>query len=244
MISEHTVAIIQARMGSTRLPGKVLRTIAGQPMIYHVVNRARRIPGVDQVVVATSERSVERPLVEYLDKQDIPYVRGSEEDVLQRYVKAVTTTEADVVVRITSDCPLLMPEVAGEVVAAFKDKSCDYASNILQRTYPRGLDIEVVSYGALIRAHEEAEDNVDREHVTRYIWRHPNRFRLLSVTDDKDRSDMRWTVDEIDDLRLVRKIYESLYCINPEFSYQDVLDLLSEQPEWVMLNRHVKQNTY
>lgn len=237
----QTVAIIQARMGSTRLPGKVMREIVGQPMIAHVVERARRIPSVDAVVVATSTHAKEAPLVNYLRKQAVPVVRGPEHDVLARYVQAARTSTAERVVRITSDCPLLMPEVSDRVIQAFDSRRCDYASNTLERTYPRGLDTEVVSRDVLEAAHRSADDTADREHVTRYVLRRPHRFQLCPVTGNTDCSDLRWTVDEEEDLELVRKIYDALYDEDSHFGYQEVLNCLYEHPEWVDLNRHVEQ---
>jgi len=235
----HIVSVIQARMGSTRLPGKVMREIAGRPMIDWVVGRTRRIPNLDRVVVATSVLEREAPLVEHLNEEGIPVVRGPEEDVLARYVEAMETHEADAVVRLTGDCPLLMSEVSERVIQAFLDKECDYASNTLERTYPRGLDTEVLSPDALRRADAEATEAPDREHVTRYIRQHPDRFSLRSVTAGQDRSDLRWTVDEEADLTLVRKIYSEMDGM--VFGYHDVLQLLEAHPEWTDINRDVEQ---
>ena len=226
-------------MGSTRLPGKVMREIAGRPMIDWIVGRVRRIPNVDKVVVATSVLEREASLVEHLSGEGIPVVRGSEEDVLARYAKAMETHEADAVLRLTGDCPLLMPEVSERVIQAFLEEECDYASNTLERTYPRGLDTEVLSPDALRHADAGATEAADREHVTRYIRRRPDRFSLCSVTAAQDRSDLRWTVDEAADLKLVRKIYGELE--EMDFGYQDVLRLLEAHPEWTGINRGVEQ---
>lgn len=246
----RTVAIIQARMGSTRLPGKVLRPIAGRPMIDHVLERARHIPGVDEVAVATSIASSEEPLVAHLTDQNIPYVRGSENDVLLRYVQAAEHFEAERVMRITSDCPLLDPQVAGQVLVAFEATKCDYASNTLKRTWPRGLDTEVLSVEVLRDAERRADAKADREHVTRYVWRHPETYRIQHVTQEVDHSHHRWTVDEEDDLELVRRILEALHERNAEgdiseegmqFRYEAVLAVLEEHPEWATLNAHIGQ---
>jgi len=208
-------------------------------MIDRVVGRARRIPNVDKVVVATSVLEREAPLVEHLDEEGIPVVRGPEEDVLARYVKAMETHEADAVLRLTGDCPLLMPEVSERVIQAFLEEECDYASNTLERTYPRGLDTEVLSPDALRHADAGATEAADREHVTRYIRRRSDRFSLCSVTAAQDRSDLRWTVDEEADLKLVRKIYGELEGM--DFGYHDVLRLLEAHPEWTGINRGVEQ---
>lgn len=239
-----TAAIIQARMGSTRLPGKVLKPLAGQSMIDHVVARAGCIAGVDEVVVATSTSEKEQPLVNCLKDRGVAVFRGAEEDVLERYYRAASTYEADAVVRITADCPLLSPRVSGRVVLTFKEKAgaVDYVSNTLERTFPRGLDTEVFSFEVLEKTHREASASRDREHVTRYMRHHPDRFRLTGVASDEDNSRLRWTVDEESDLRLVRRIYHRLY--EPDaipFEYEDVLELLDREPALNSLNRHVEQ---
>ena len=179
-------------------------------MIDHVVERARHIPAVDQVGVATSTSAAEAPLVAHLKANDIPYVQGSEEDVLARYVQAAEAFEAERVMRITSDCPLLDPAVAGRVLQAYEASECDYASNTLKRTWPRGLDTEVLSMEVLRDAHRRAETKADREHVTRYVWRHPQTYQIQHVTQETDHSSHRWTVDEKDDLELVRRVGKAL----------------------------------
>jgi spore coat polysaccharide biosynthesis protein SpsF len=228
-------------MGSTRLPGKVMRDIAGRPMIDCVVERARRMSQTDETVVATSTLEREQPLVEHLAMQNIPVVRGPEEDVMSRFVQATETYEAEAVVRLTSDCPLLMPEVSDQVVRTFRESECDYVSNTLERTYPRGLDTEVLSSEALRDSDRKATSPADREHVTRYVRKRPEQFRLCPVTDETDRSDLRWTVDEESDLRLVRRIYETLGAQALEAEYEEVLGLIEEHPEWTRINQQVEQ---
>jgi spore coat polysaccharide biosynthesis protein SpsF len=210
-------------------------------MIDWVVGRADRISEVDETVVATSILEREKPLVKHLEAKDVPVVRGPEEDVLARFVQAVEAEDADAVVRLTADCPLLMPEVSGKVVRAFKRRECDYASNTIERTYPRGLDTEVLSAQTLQETAREATTSADREHVTRYVRKRPERFRLCSVTNDTDRSDLRWTVDEDADLKFVRRVYEALGAQAIDASYEDVLTVLKEQPEWTDINRQVEQ---
>ncbi len=210
-------------------------------MIDWVIGRADRISGVDETVVATSILEQERPLVEHLKARDVPVVRGPEEDVLARFVQAVEAEDADAVVRLTADCPLLMPEVSEKVVRAFKRRECDYASNTIERTYPRGLDTEVSSAQALRKTDREATSPADREHVTRYVRKRPERFRHCPVTGEVDRSDLRWTVDEETDLKLVRRIYEMLGEQAMDADYEDVLAVLEERPEWTGINRQVEQ---
>lgn len=246
MSAPRVVAIIQARMGSTRLPGKVMRPVAGAPMIHHVVERTRRIDGVDQVVVATSTTQRERPLVDYVTSMPgVNVFRGSEDDVLGRYYGAAVAEEAEVVMRITGDCPLLSPRVSTGVLEAFfqSEGGCDYATNTLSRTFPRGLDTAVMSFEALERAHREATAPEEREHVTVYIWSNPERFALLNVRSDIDRHHLRWTVDTAEDLRFVRKVFEMLYPTSPCFEYEDVLAVLDEHPKWCQINADVEQKS-
>lgn len=210
-------------------------------MVDWVVGRASRISEVDETVVATSILERETPLVEHLEAWGVPVLRGSEEDVLARFVQAAEAEDADAVVRLTADCPLLMPEVSGTVVRAFKRRGCDYASNTIERTYPRGLDTEMISIEALQETDRNATSSADREHVTRYVRRRPEEFPQCSVAAEIDRSDLRWTVDEEADLELVRRIYEALGERAMDADYEDVLALFEERPEWADINRQVEQ---
>jgi spore coat polysaccharide biosynthesis protein SpsF len=241
----RVVAIVQARMGSTRLPGKVLRELAGRPMIDHVVERALSTPGVDDVCVATSVNPLDDPLAERVERVGRAKVhRGSEEDVLSRYAGAAQGANAGVVVRVTADCPLLCPSVSGRVVREITQHAghCDYASNTLARSYPRGLDTEAFTTEALLQAERSATDAWDREHVTPFIYRHPDRFTLRGVQDVEDRSAHRWTVDTPEDFELVSRIYDELWSPErPVFDYAEILACVSEHPEWTQLNRHVAQ---
>ncbi|MCS3661169.1 spore coat polysaccharide biosynthesis protein SpsF [Salinibacter ruber] len=218
-----------------------MRKIRGRPMIDWVVERADQISEVDETVVATSVLEREKPLVEHLCAQEVSVVRGPEEDVLNRFVQAAEAEEADAVVRLTADCPLLMPEVSDQVIRAFKRRECDYASNTIERTYPRGLDTEVIATQVLQNTAREATSPADREHVTRYARQRPEQFRLCSVTDGVDRSDLRWTVDEEEDLELIRRIYEALGEQAIGTNYEDVLVILEERPEWTDINRQIEQ---
>lgn len=236
------VAIIQARMGSTRLPGKVLMDLAGEPMLARVVNRCRRAALLADVVVATTTQPADEAIARLCEERGWPCVRGSEDDVLDRYHQAAEARRADVIVRITSDCPLIEPAVVDRTVKEFLDRQpgVDYACNVLpQRTFPRGLDVEVASRAALDRAWREDLNPAWREHVTLYIRRHPELFRLHGVMNDVDYSDLRWTVDEETDLALARRIYGHFG--HDAFSWGDVLALLAGHPDWSALNRSVKQ---
>lgn len=235
------VAIIQARMGSTRLPGKVLLDLAGEPMLARVVNRSRRAKTLQETVVATTMKPEDEAIVELCAERGWPYFRGSEDDVLDRYYRAAMQYQADVVVRITSDCPLIEPEIVDWVVQEFlEEKPLDYASNVLPpRTFPRGLDVEVMAFDALECAWREDNYPAWREHVTPYVYRHPGRFALRAVVNNVDLSSMRWTVDTPDDLTFARCIYD--YFGHDRFSWWEVLAVLEHHPEWLEINQQVVQ---
>lgn len=236
-------AIIQARMSSNRLPGKTLASIAGQPMLGHVIERARRIPGLDQVIVATTTDSADDAVASYVGGLGIPVYRGSQTDVLDRFYKAAKESGVSVIIRVTSDCPLLDAGVSGEVLDRFRGSggSLDYVSNVHPPTFPNGLDTEVFSFAALERAWREAKLPSEREHVTPYMWKHPAKFRLANVTGRSDLSSYRWTVDEAPDLELIRAIYEAIGD-RPDFLTDDILRLLEGQPELMALNQGITKN--
>ncbi len=236
------VAIIQARMGSTRLPGKVLLDLAGEPMLVRGVNRTRRAQTLDEVVVATTVKPTDDAIVDLCDERGWPCFRGSEEDVLDRYYHAALAHQADVVIRITSDCPLIAPEIVDRVVWEFLDlqPEIDYACNVLpRRSFPRGLDTEVMRFDVLEQAWREDRNPAWREHVTPYIQRNPDLFRIHGITNDIDYSHMRWTVDTPEDLAFVRCIYEHFG--HDRFSWRELLAVLDEHPEWLEINQHVQQ---
>jgi spore coat polysaccharide biosynthesis protein SpsF (cytidylyltransferase family) len=235
----RVVAIVQARMGSTRLPGKVLLPLAGRPMVLHVAERAARIPGVDGVLVATPDGPDDAPLQDVLGANGIDWVSGPSDDVLRRYAIAAAAADADMVVRITSDCPLLSPVVSGRVVAAFLEGGADYASNTLQRTWPRGMDTEVLGREALDAVDAAATEPFEREHVTPAIWQHPERFRLRSVRGSEDLSQLRLTVDTAEDFQLVETVFETLG--RDDVELDEVLGLLRRRPDLAALNAGVAQ---
>jgi spore coat polysaccharide biosynthesis protein SpsF len=238
----RVVAIIQARMGSTRLPGKVLMDISGRSMLAQVVARARKAQLASEVVVATTTAPIDDAIVDECAWLGVSAFRGSEEDVLDRYYRVALEQEADAVVRITSDCPLIDPAVVDDVVRAFLDAKPDYASDTLERTYPRGLDTEVFSLEALCRAWKEANEAYQRAHVTPYFYEQPNLFRLLSVRATADYSAHRWTVDTREDLALVRSIYQKLDPAE-NTSWLEVLHLVEREPTLQGINWSVQQKT-
>lgn len=239
------VAIIsQARMTSTRLPGKVMKTILGKTLIGLQVERLRRVRNADCIVVATTTNASDDALAEHCRKDlGVAVFRGDENDVLARYHGAAKEIGADVVVRVTSDCPVIDPEVSAALIGRFLESrsDCDYLSNTLDRTYPRGMDTEVMSFAVLDIAFREARKPYEREHVTPFLYGHPERFRIQQFTRETDDSIHRWTVDTPEDFELVKRIVESLYPQNASFSLEDILKLLRQHPDWARINAHVEQ---
>lgn len=236
------VAIIQARMNSNRLPGKVLEDICGKSMLSRVVDRVNCATSLDKVVVATSDTIVDDSVENECHKLGISVFRGSEDDVLDRFFQAALVHKAEGVVRITADCPLIEPTIIDKVVQAFLSSDVDYDSNTLIRTYPRGLDVEVVSLRALTIAWKNSIKPYHRAHVTPYIYENANLFKLLSITNSSDWSRYRWTVDTPEDLQFVRRVYEILGG-NNLFSWTDVLKLCAREQSLVELNCHVQQKS-
>lgn len=220
------VAIIQARMTSTRLPGKVLMDLAGRPMLARELARVKRCRLVDDVVVATTTNISDDAVVATARAEGVRWFRGSETDVLGRYAGAAREARADVVIRITADCPLIDPEISDRVVDALTLglEPADYASNVLRRTYPAGLDTEALWRDTLDRVARHARSASAREHVTPYIYaERPDLFVLRSVTDEPDASDLRWTVDVAADLEVVRRMYEELGLAEQPLPYREML---------------------
>lgn len=234
------VGIIQARMGSTRLPGKVLQDLNGNTMLSRVISRLRGTPSIDQVIVATTNLAKDDSIVDECQKHAASYWRGDEYDVLDRYFQSAKAAQADIIVRVTSDCPLIDPQVTDKTIRAFLEETPDYAANTLTRTYPRGLDTEVFSMRTLSRTWQQAKKAYEREHVTPYIIEHPAEFRLLSIEADNDYSGHRWTVDTPEDLAFVREVYRRFEG-REIFSWREVIDLLENEPSVLDLNRSVVQ---
>jgi spore coat polysaccharide biosynthesis protein SpsF len=232
------VAIIQARMGAHRLPDKVWADLNGQPVLTRVVNRVRQ-SDVDTVVVATTDNERDNVIAGLCNQHDHKwdFYRGSEEDVLDRYYQTALTYHADVIVRITADCPLIEPEIINRCVEKFVSlyPDVDYVSTLLPRTYPRGLDVEVISFETLKKQWEST--TLWREHVTLNIRKNPDSYRIGNISSPTDYSYMRWTVDTPEDLEFVRKIYD--FFGNFEFSWNDVLHLLDLHPDWVIRDTQV-----
>lgn len=242
---KRIVVVVQARMGSTRLPGKIMMNIEGEPMLWHVVNRLNHCELPDKVVVATSNARADDVVEKFCKGRGINIFRGSEDDVLARYYNAAAEYGADTVVRVTGDCPLIDPKIVDKTVLAYLNNRKDYdgASNVIERTYPRGLDTEVVSFGCLERCHKNASERYQREHVIIYIYEHPEDFKLYNVKNDINLSSLRWTVDEEADFKFVTEIYKRLYRDRKIFYMNDVLKTLDRDPSILLINRGIEQKS-
>lgn len=237
------VAIIQARIGSTRLPGKVLLDIAGRPTLVHVLERVQAIVGVDAVVVATTTDVKDDPVAEMATKAGAAVFRGSEDDVLDRFYQAACRNGATAVVRVTADCPLLDPQVSSLVLRRYQEGDVDYVSNFFERrTFPDGLDTEVFGVAALERAWREARYRSEREHVTPYLWKHPELYRLAGVQSQEDLSMYRWTLDEPQDLEFMRALWRYLPSQGGCPGMTAVLEVLKRHPELLGINGRLESN--
>ncbi len=232
------VAIVQARMGSERLPGKVLLDIAGQSMLAHVVHRLQRASLIDRIVVATTTAEADGQIVAECEQIGVLATRGSEEDVLGRYQKAALSFDADAIVRVSADSPFVDPEVCDLVVSRFlrAEPRVDYASNKIEPSFPLGLDVEVFTREALTRTAMEAVEPYERAHVTVYMYHHPDRFSLLAVQGDRDLHSWRWTVDTPEDLAFARAVFSRL---GGDFSWREAVALIEREPELAVINSHI-----
>ncbi len=236
------IAIIQARMGSTRLPKKILKRIQGRTVLEHVIDRTRAAKKVDDVIVAATTRKEDSKIVRLCAELDISTFCGSEDDVLDRYYQAARLFKAEYIVRITSDCPLIDPKVIDDVITLYFGKNANYATNLLPETFPDGEDVEVFSFNALRIAWENAKLVSEREHVTPFIRNNPNVFKIVNLECEFDLSAKRWTVDEPEDFEFVKIVYENLYCKNPLFGMEEILSFLKEHPEIERINDHIIRN--
>ena len=237
------VCTIEGRMHSSRLPGKVMLPILGRPMLELMIERLRRAPQIDEIVIATTDDPSCEPIAELAARVGVGCFRGSEEDVLDRVLQAARSAAADVIVETTGDCPVIDPAVVSEVIETFRKSDVDYCANVLDRTYPRGMDVQVFPTRALAEVAGLTDDPADHEHVSLYIYEHPERYRLLNVKSDlpPDVADLRLTVDTPEDFRLVTEIYERLYPTKPDFGLSDIVKLFERNPELREINREIHQ---
>jgi len=235
-----TVAIVQARMGSTRLPNKVMSLVSGVPMIELLLARLSKAKKIDQIVLATSDDPKNQPLVDHVKALGYGTFQGSENDVLDRFVQAAQQYDADVVVRITGDCPLVDPEIVDACVAGFSKHGVDYFGNTLPPSFPDGLDVEVFTRLALEAANRESTAAYDHEHVTPYL-RNSTAFTKAGLQNPEDLSNWRWTVDELADLHVVEKVFQQ-FAPSIHFGWREVLNLQKSQPELFLENSNLKRN--
>jgi spore coat polysaccharide biosynthesis protein SpsF len=237
-----TVAIIQARMGSSRLPGKVLINLAGKAMLAHVFERISRSKLVNEIVVATTDDPADDRIAQFCDDNRMLCFRGSQFDVLDRYYQTAKTHQSDIIVRITADCPLIDPRMIDDVIQSFMEQKVDFAANRLpppwKRSFPIGLDIEVCTFNALDKAWKESNHTYEREHVMPYLYIQPERFKTLLLQHEPDYGSKRWTVDTPQDLILVEKIIDHFYP-NLDYSWEDVLSFVRLNPEIELINQEV-----
>jgi len=240
------VCIIQARTGSTRLPGKVLKQIKGKTILYYVIERVKQSKFVDQIIIATTTNKKDDVIIEEAKKLKVDFFRGNEEDVLSRYYYTAKEFNADIVVRITSDCPLIDPKTIDKVIKYYlENKEYSLVTNAgadnKNRTYPRGLDTEVFSFDVLNKAFKNATEKYQREHVTPYIYENPKRFNVyyLKAKGKLKRPDIRVTLDTKKDFKLISKIISHFEDIS--FNMEDIIDFLEDNPELLSINKNVKQ---
>ena len=215
--------------------------MAGKPLLGYLVERAQTAKLVDQLVVATTTAEQDQAIVRWCEQNQVALFTGSEQDVLDRYTRAAEAFQADVVVRVTGDCPLIDPQVIDSVINYYLAHHYEYVSNMLKPGYPRGMDVEVFSFPVLKRVAAEAKAREEREHVTLYIYEHPQKFSIGCYEGTKDLSHYRWTVDTPEDFELVSRLLSSLWPANPLFNIDDIVKEMLKHPDWAQLNAHVKQ---
>lgn len=239
-------AIIQARMGSARLPGKVMMDITGKPMLEHIVERLKRCRKLDEIIIATSDLPEDEVLLKFAKERNYKISTGSVHDVLSRYLKVAREAKTDYVVRICADSPLICPEVVDEIIEKhLGSKNVDYTSNVIKRTFPIGLDAEIFSTEVLEKEERLAKEGYCREHVTIFIREHPEIFVLQNVAAKGilRRTDLRLTVDTIEDMQLIRLLYSELYNGRDIVDMKEVIRLFERKPELAKINAHIKQKS-
>jgi len=242
---KNIVAAVQVRMGSSRLPGKVMAEIEGRPMTWHIVNRLRQAKLLQNVVIAVPDNELNEPVRRMAEDESIPYFAGSEADVIGRLYKTACAFDADVLVRICGDCPLVDPDIVDKVVQKYIDGCCQHIGNTRPPTFPDGLDVGLFSFQLLRRLNDILETEIDREWYMLYIWENMDTIRIDNVTREEDISHLRWTVDYPEDLEFVQEVYAEL---GGDFRTADVLALLERRPELVILDepryRRGQMNVY
>lgn len=239
-----TDIIVQARMSSSRLPGKVIMPVLGAPLLEYQINRLKRVAFANEIWIACTTNEADQPIVNLAKKLNIPVYRGSEHHVLSRYYFAALEAKSDHIMRVTSDCPIIDPVQLDFLISAYHSHSgqVDYMSSGLSpRSYPRGMEAEIFSFKSLELAYEESNKSFEIEHVTPFIYNHPSKFNIAGFSFIKDASHHRWTVDTKEDFELIKIIIENLFPKHHEFNIQDILDFLSRNPSFTEINNHIHQ---
>jgi len=240
--NKKVVATIEARMTSTRLPGKVLLEIGGKPALAYMINRIKQSRLVDDIVVATTVNDSDEPIIDLCNKIGCKYFRGREEDVLLRVLEAAKSVNADIIVELTGDCPFIDPDIIDKVIELYFSGDYDYASNVVERSFPDGFDTQVFSVQSLEKVARMTDDPIDRVHVSCYFYNNPHKFKLANLLADKDSTwpDLRLTIDEPADYQLLKVIDQKLQERKGMFSVNEVISLLKQEPELIELNKHVR----
>lgn len=243
MSKKKIVATIEARMTSSRLPGKVLKPLAGKPALERVIERLKKSRHIHQIVVATTVNDTDLPIVDLCRELGVSVFRGSENDVLSRVLDAAKSAEADLIVEITGDCPLIDPAIVDQCIELFQSGNFDYVSNVMERTFPAGLATQVFPYSVLADVSSKTTDIEDREHVSLYIYTHPETYRLnnLAAPAELKHPEIILTLDTPEDYTVLSTIYDNVYPKNPNFTTQDVLDYLKKNPDLAKLNERIKR---
>jgi len=235
------LCISQARMTSTRLPGKVLKSVMGRILLDYHVSRLKQSKHIDHLIIATTTNDTDDPIAAFCEEQGVECFRGCEDDVLSRYIGAAKAHNPDIVIRVTSDCPLIDPNIIDQVIEYYQNSDSDYV-NLDGEAYPRGLDVEVFSYDALKQADEQGKETYHREHVTPYIYLNPDQFKCGTYSQGGQGSDYRWCVDEPADFELIKKMLTALNG-RDGFSWTECVDLMAQNPDWTKINSNVHQKS-
>ena len=241
--NKRIVATIEARMTSSRFPGKVLMEACGKPMLHHMIERLQRVPSLDGIVVATTGNDADVPIVNLAQRMGVGFFQGSEYDVLLRVLHSAWAYDIDVIVEMTGDCPLIDPVVVEDCIRGYQVSGVDYVSNVLERTYPRGMDTQVFATEVLADVADRTVDPEDHEHVSIFIYSHPEIYSLKNMPGPPELTNpgLGLTLDTPEDLELIRRIFETLYPDNPNFTLADILAVLRDNPTLTELNAHVRR---
>jgi len=236
-------AIIQARVGSTRFPGKVFADLSGKPFIWHIINRLKFSGKIDEIILATTLNPLDDELENWANFEGVKCFRGSENNVLERFYFASKKFEVDIIVRITADDPFKDPLIIDTVINILLNNNLDFACNNYPPSFPEGLDTEVFTFKSLEKAYSESDDDFEKEHVTQYFYRHPEFFIQNNYSNNENLSHFRWTVDTIEDYNFVKVIYSNLYESGKIFLMNDILEYINKNPVVLSLNSEVERST-